>query len=84
MKKPIRLHPHTQSRPVERGITEDEVIKTVEKGEEFSAKMGWHGFRHNFVYGKQWRGRTYANKQVEAYAVDEDGWLVITVVAKYF
>jgi hypothetical protein len=32
-----------------------------------------------------WRGRQYATKQVEAYAVRElDTWLVITVVVKYF
>jgi hypothetical protein len=30
-------------------------------------------------------GRRYATKQVEAYAVEEDNvWLVITVVVKYF
>lgn len=32
-----------------------------------------------------WRGRQYAAKQVEAYAVREpDAWLAITVVVKYF
>jgi hypothetical protein len=33
-----------------------------------------------------WRGRWYAHKQVEAYAVEEpDGcWLVITVIVKFF
>jgi hypothetical protein len=29
-------------------------------------------------------GRRYATKQVEAYAVEEDGWLVITVIVKSF
>jgi hypothetical protein len=32
-----------------------------------------------------WRGRWYAHKQVEAYAVEEpDGWLVITVIVRFF
>jgi hypothetical protein len=26
-----------------------------------------------------WNGRFYTNKQVEAYAVEQEGWLVITV-----
>jgi len=31
------------------------------------------------------RGRTFATKQVEAYAVEQaDGWLVITVMVKYY
>jgi hypothetical protein len=29
-------------------------------------------------------GPRYAAKQVEAYAVEQDGWLVITVIVKYF
>ena len=30
------------------------------------------------------RGRRYATKQVEAFAVEENGWFVITVIVKYF
>ena len=36
------------------------------------------------TYG-QWRGRHYATKQVEAIAVEDGrGWLVVTVLVKYF
>jgi hypothetical protein len=32
-----------------------------------------------------WRGRRYATKQVEAYAVEDAGdWLVIAVLVKFF
>jgi hypothetical protein len=31
-----------------------------------------------------WRGRRYANKQVGAIAVEENGWLVITVMVRFF
>ena len=79
-----RLHPHALTRLVERGASEDEVIATVEEGENFPAKLGRHGFRRNFEYNAQWRGRFYANKQVEAIAVEENGWLVITVVVRLF
>ncbi len=72
-------------RLTERGATEDEVRGTVETGERFPAKFGRHGFRRNFPFEGTWRGRTYTTKQVEAYAVEQaDGWLVITVVLKYF
>lgn len=81
----VRLHPHARERLAERGATEAEVIVTVESGERFPAKFGRTGFRRNFVFGKEWLGRRYSTKQVEAYAVEEDsGWLVVTVLVKYF
>jgi hypothetical protein len=69
----------------ERGATEDEVIGTIERGERFAAKHGRTGFRCNFPFGGEWNDRRYSTKQVEAYAVAEDeGWLVITVIVKFF
>lgn len=81
----IRLHPHAKGRMVERGATEAEVTATVEGGERFAAKFGRTGFRRNFAFQGLWRQRQYANKQVEAFAVEEgNGWLVLTVVVRYF
>jgi len=80
----VRLHPHAVARMAERGATEAEVIATVEQGERFPARFGRTGFRRNFPFGGMWRGRTYVTKQVEAYAVDEEGWLVITVLVRYY
>ncbi len=81
----VRLHPHAAARAMERGATEADVRATVEAGEQFPAKFGRVGFRRNFPFGAQWRGKTYATKQVEAYAVNEDnGWTVITVIVRYF
>ena len=68
----------------ERGATEAEVVATVEEGEQFPAKFGRTGFRRNFPFGGTWRGRQYATKQVEAFAAAENGWLVITVVVRYY
>lgn len=80
----VRLHPHAQSRLAERGATETEVVATVTAGEQFPAKYGRTGFRRNFAFDAEWRDRLYATKQVEACAVPEDGWLVITVSVRYF
>ena len=80
----ITLHPHAEARLAERGATQDEVRATVEGGERFPAKFGRVGFRRNFTYNGMWRGRAYATKQVEAIAVPEDGWLVITVLVRFF
>jgi hypothetical protein len=81
----IRLHPHAGERLAERGTTEREVVATIESGERFPAKFGRTGFRRNFTFAGEWLGRKYSAKQVEAYAVEEEeGWLVITVLVKYF
>ena len=85
MAKKIRLHPHAEERLTERGATKEEVLATVESGEKFPAKFERTGFRRNFSFGGLWKGRPYKTKQVGAYAVNEDGgWLVLTIIVKYF
>ena len=81
----VRLHPHARVRLAERGTTEREILATVESGEKFPARFGRTGFRRNFAFAGEWLGRKYSTKQVEAYAVEEEGgWLVISVLVKYF
>ena len=81
----VRFHPHAIERMQERGATEDEVRSTVQYGEQFPAKFGRTGFRRNFVFEGSFRERVYQTKQIEAFGVREGGgWLVITVITKYF
>lgn len=53
----IKTHPRAKERMQERGVTEEEVIKTVEMGERFSTKFGRTGFKQNFSFGGMWKGR---------------------------
>ncbi|MCZ2126280.1 MAG: DUF4258 domain-containing protein [Anaerolineales bacterium] len=82
----IRFHPHALERLAERGATEEEVRAAIELGEKFPAKFERFGFRRNFPYDSQWRGRFYPTKQVEVFAVEESpqDWLVITVITRFF
>lgn len=81
----VRLHSHAQERARERGASEHEVKARVLQGEQFPAQFGRTGFRRNFSFDGEWRGKHYATKQVEAFAVQEGPeWLVITVVTRYF
>ncbi len=81
----MRLHPHARDRMIERGASENEIAAAIDGGERFPAKFGREGFRRNFQFDGLWRGRRYAMKQVEAFAIFEDGdWLVISVIVKYF
>ena len=70
---------------LERGASEDEVAATIREGERFTVKFGREGFRRNFSFSSLWQGRQYHMKQVEVFAIWEEGdWLVISVIAKYF
>ncbi|MGA1874741.1 MAG: DUF4258 domain-containing protein [bacterium] len=81
----ISFHPHALERIIERGTTEDEVRAAIEGGERFPAKYNRTGFRRNFPFDSNWHGKYYKNKQVEAYAVDENAtWVVITIITPYF
>ena len=80
-----KLFQNAKARAVERGVTEAEVVTTVEGGEPFPAKYGRAGFRRNFAFNGVWGGKHYLAKQVEAYAVKEAGdWIVVTVITRYF
>jgi hypothetical protein len=69
----------------ERGASAAEVEATIAGGETFPAKFGRQGFRRNFVFNRVWRGRRYHVKQLEVFATrEDDDWLVISVLVKYF
>jgi len=81
----VRFHPHAEERMAERGASPREVVLTIEQGERFPAKFGRTGFRRNLSFQDEWRGRHFATKQVEVYAIQEGAdWLVITVIVRYF
>lgn len=81
----VKIHPHAAARMELRGATVEDVETTIVGGERFPAKFGRTGFRRNFAGSYVWRGRKFDTKQLEVYAVDEDGdWLAITVIVKFF
>lgn len=81
----VIVHPHALQRLSERGATESEVEMTVRTGEHFIEKHGRSGFRLNFIFNGQRNGKYFTTKQIEAYAVlDNDTWIVITVIVKFF
>ena len=81
----MKLHPHAVARMRERGASTEEVASTLADGERFAAKFGREGFRRNFAFDGLWRERRHHMKQIEVYAIWEDGdWLVISVIVKYF
>ena len=82
----VRIHPHAAGRMKERGCTRDEVQYTVQHGVQSPAKYGRFRYSNTFAYNRKWQGKAYSRKTIEAYAIDEGaaGWLVVTVIVKFF
>ncbi len=81
----VQIHPHAAQRIRERGATVGRVRETVASGTQSPAKFGRTMFRRVFPYGKTWHGKRYARQQIEAFATTiPGGWLVVTVIVKYF
>lgn len=84
-KENVIVHPHALQRLSERGADKNEVIMTVRTGEHFIAKHGRSGFRLNFIFNGQRNNKYFTTKQIEAYAVlENETWIVITVIVKFF
>ena len=49
----------------ERGAGEQDVTEAIAQGERFAAKFGRVGFRRNFRFDGQWRGRLTARGNPE-------------------
>jgi hypothetical protein len=81
----IRIHPHAAQRIRERGATAGQVRQTVTMGTRSPAKLGRTKFLRVFAFGRTWNGKWYPKQQIEAFATTiPDGWLVVTVIVKYF
>jgi len=81
----VRIHPHATQRMRERGATAAEVRQTVELGHASPAKFGRTRFRRRFAFNARWDGKHFARKKIDAFAVKiAGGWLVVTVIVKYF
>jgi hypothetical protein len=61
----VHIHPPARERMKERGATETEVEGAVRAGEAIPARFGRTGFRRNFPFAGEWRGKRYSTKQVE-------------------
>lgn len=57
---------------------------TVREGTQTPAKFGRTCFTRVFPGTVTWRSKSYAGREVSAYAVfEDDRWLVITVIVRF-
>jgi hypothetical protein len=70
----VRFHLHDLDLTQERGASKQEMISTINDGEQFPVKFGPTCFSHNSIFNSMWRGVYYKANQVEAYAVQDRSW----------
>ncbi len=79
------LHPHLRARIHQRGVSRQEIERTLnEGGEATDAKPGTLGKVMVFPYEAQWEGQFYQEKEVTVYyKVTDEGFILLTVKARY-
>jgi hypothetical protein len=81
----ILIHPHALRRMRERGASAAQVRQAVLHGEPSPAKYGRRRFRSVLPFGARWNGKHFAFKQIDVFAATmHGGWIVETVIVKYF
>jgi len=80
------LHPHLQARMHQRGVTLEEIERTLNEGwEATDAKLGTLGTVMVFPCEAEWEGQFHPEKEVTVYyrKVAHEGVILLTVKARY-
>jgi len=79
------LHPHLKARMRQRGITREELERTLNEGwEATDTKPGMFGRVLVFPYAAEWEGQFYQEKEVTVYyKVTAEGLVLLTAKARY-
>jgi len=81
----LDIHAHLQARMQQRGITVDEIQETLDKGwAAEDVRVGTYGKVFIFIYGKEWEGVTYEEKEVTVYyKIKAERMIILTAKARY-
>jgi hypothetical protein len=82
--KLIRLSGHARQHLHFRGVTEAEIIETIQSKEWTQAEGGRLECRKEFPFGKEWNKKVYATKQVRPIFVEEEKEIVVVTVYTYY
>jgi len=81
----IETHPHLEARMRERGVSLEEIEKTLENGWlAKDTKPGTYGKVYIFPYNRDWCGKVFEEKEVTVYyKFIGEKIIVLTVKARY-
>ncbi len=84
MPKPIRLSGHASYQLNRRGVSEAEVLETIQTSVWESAEHDRLQCRKDFPFGEEWNGKFYQTKQVRPIFVEEADEIVIVTIYSYY
>ena len=82
--KPIRLSGHARDQLGPRGVSEDEIVETIETSDWHPAELNRLECRKEFAFNSMWNGKSYATKQVRPIFVEEAEEIVVVTVYSYY
>jgi len=79
------FHPHIKTRMLQRGITKEEIEKTLTEGwDADDAKPGTYGKVFVFPYNNRWEGEFFEEKEVRVYyKFIDNSFVLLTTKARY-
>ncbi len=80
----VTIIDHARDRMRERGVSEDEVTATLERGQPGQAAVGRNARELVFPFNSQWQGKLYQQKKVRVVYIEEDDILIVITVYAYF
>lgn len=75
---------HARKQMVERGASEEDVIRAIREGERERGKKDRWMYRLNIEYNASWEGKQYGMKQVAPVVAEEGGKLIVVTVYTFF
>ena len=84
MQKPIRLSGHARYQLTRRGVSEAEVLETIQTSEWEPAELNRLQCRKGFPFGEEWNGKFYIAKQVRPIFVEEANEIIVVTVNSYY
>ncbi|MGB9715369.1 MAG: DUF4258 domain-containing protein [Thermodesulfovibrionales bacterium] len=75
---------HARERMSQRGATEEEVLRVLNKGVEVKAKKGRKAKELVFDYNREWLGNFYPQKKIVVIFVEENSEIVVITVKVYY
>ena len=80
----IIIDPHTLERAFERGVSEKDIMDTLENGNNITGKKGRLGKTMVFDFNNVWNGKHYLQKKLEVFYVIENDVIITVTVYVYY
>lgn len=80
----VVLSNHVRQRLALRGVSEYEVLETINAGTWRPERNVYRRYELEFEFGREWRGKYYSRKKVAAIVAEQGNVLLVVTVYTYY